>query len=235
MNCETFQELLVERIYGRLTEDREAALQDHARACPECAVVLERSMDIQDVLEPGEDIPVPDFDRSWRVIQARVQQKERGWGAWFLRWRFAMVAAAAVVAIFAIGVFTGRSVFSPVPESPGNGYRGITSIASYTETLEPLLLDFANQAGRPMDDELAELTRRVTADMLEETRLLKLAAARSGDEALYVLLDDIELVLISISNLGGENGEIAGQLERVIRDKSIMYRLKKLPDANRTI
>lgn len=237
MNCETFQELLVERIYGRLTEEREAALEKHARECAGCALALERSLGVENALEPGDDIPMPDFDRSWRTIQARVQKKERPWSTWFARRRFAavVVGATAVMAIFAIGVFTGRSVFPPEPEQIRTGSRGITSIASYTETLEPLLLDFANQAGRPMDDELAQLAQKVATDMLEQTRLLKFAAARSGDESLYVLMDDIELVLISISNLGGQNGEIAGQLERVIRDKSIMNRLKALPAAGQTI
>lgn len=235
MNCEQFHELLVERIYGRVPADREAVLQDHARGCPSCATALGRSLDARDVLDPGEDIPMPDFDRSWREIQARVAKKERRWSAWFARRRYAMAAAAAVVVIFAIGVFTGRSVFSPEPIPTATGFRGGASIAAYTQSLEPLLLEFANYGARPGDDELAELTRNVTAEMLVQTRLLKRAAERSGDEQLYVLLDDIELVLISISNLGGQNGEIAGQLERVIREKSIVNRLKDLPDANRTI
>ena len=234
MNCENFQELLIERIYGRLPDDREKALQDHARDCPDCAIALERSMGIQNAMDPGEEIPMPDFDASWRDIQARTVGAGRRRGGWLVRWRLALVPTA-VAMIFAIGVFTGRSVFSPEPDVSGIGFPEKTSIASYTESLEPLLLDFANQRGRPVDAELAELTQKVAVDMLARTRLLKLAAAHSGDESLYVLLDDIELVLISISNLGNQNGDIAGQLERVIRSKSIVPRLKRLPAESETI
>jgi hypothetical protein len=92
-----------------------------------------------------------------------------------------------------------------------------------------------NSRGQATDEDVAELTRRVVVDMLAETRLFKRTAERNGDERLYLLLEDIELVLISIANLGGQNGDIAEQLEQVIRDKSIMYRLKQLPAGSETI
>jgi hypothetical protein len=236
MNCETFQELLIERICGQLPAGREDALQQHARGCADCAVALERSLDIQNAFDPGENIPMPDFDESWRSIQARTQAKKWRWPELFPGRRFAM-AAAAVAVVFVIGVFAGRSVFSPEPEpdTAGPGYQGMASIAAYTQSLEPLLVDFANHGGKPVDDDLAKLTRKVTADMLAQTRMLKRAAARSGDEQLYILLDDIELVLISMSNLGGQNGEVAAQLLERIRNKSLLNRIKQMPAGRQTI
>ena len=59
MNCETFHEFLVERIYGRLPSDREAALQQHARECADCAVALQRTLEVQNVFDPGEEILEP--------------------------------------------------------------------------------------------------------------------------------------------------------------------------------
>ena len=236
MNCDTFQEYLIERIYGRLPSDREVVLQQHARECPDCAVALQRTLEVQNVFDPGEEIPMPDFDTSWTAIRERTQRRTWRWPVIFPARRFA-VAAAAVALVFVIGVFAGRSLFSPEPEpdAAGPGYQGLASIAAYTESLEPLLLDFANHGGRPADEDLAELTRKVTADMLVQTRLLKRAAARSGDEYLYVLLDDIELVLISMSNMGDQNGDIAAQLLTRIRDKSLLFRIKQMPASQRTI
>ncbi len=236
MNCEQFQEVLVERIYGRLPADREAALQRHAGKCAGCKAALERTFEIQNVFDPGEDIPLPDFDRSWRSIQARTRRRTWRWPVLYPVRRFSM-AAAAVALVFVIGVFAGRSLFSPEPEpnAAGPGFQGMTSIAAYTESLEPLLLDFANQRGQETDEELAELTRRVTVDMLAQTRLLKRAAARGGDEQLYILLDDIELVLISMANLGGQNGDVAAQLLEQIRHKSLLNRIKQIPANRQTI
>ncbi|MCK4775605.1 MAG: hypothetical protein KAT30_12490, partial [Candidatus Krumholzibacteria bacterium] len=236
MNCETFHEFLVERIYGRLPSDREIVLQQHARECADCAVALQRTLEVQNVFDPGENIPEPDYETAWRSIQERTQRRTWRWPVIFPARRFAM-AAAAVALVFVIGVFAGRSLFSPEPEpdAAGPGYQGVASIAAYTESLEPLLLDFANHGGKPVDDELAELTQKVAADMLVQTRLLKRAAARSGDEQLYVLLDDIELVLISMSNLGGQNGDIAAQLLTRIREKSLLFRIKQMPASQRTI
>jgi len=236
MNCETFQDYLVKRIYGRLPEDREAELQQHAGECADCAFALERTLEIQNVFDPGEGIPEPDYNRAWLSIQSQTRRKKWRWPELFPKRRFAM-AAAAVAVVFVIGVFAGRSLFSPEPEpqTAGTGQQEMMSVANYAGSLEPLFLDFANHGGRPDDEDLAELTLKVTADMLIQTRLLKRAAVRSGDKQLYILLDDIELVLISMSNLGTQNGEVADQLLERVRDKSFLHRIKKLPAGQRTI
>jgi hypothetical protein len=236
MNCETFQDYLVKRIYGRLPEEDEAELQQHAAECAHCAIALERTIEIQNVFDPGEDIPEPDYDATWRSVQEQTHRKKWRWPVLFPVRRFAM-GAAAVALVFVIGVFAGRSLFSPGPErhTAAPGQQEMMSVAGYAGSLVPLLLDFANQEGRPVDKDLAALTSKVTADMLAQTRLLKRAAARSGDEQLFVLLDDIELILISMSNIGDQNGDVADQLLKRIRDKSLLFRTKQLPAGQWTI
>jgi hypothetical protein len=240
MNCEEFKDAIVMRIYGELPADLEDALQEHVRECSGCARIYARTLGLKNVLGVDDDIPAPDWEASWRVIRERSQKRRWRWPVFF-EWpakRFAM-AAAAVVAVFVFGVLAGRSIFFPTtepgPTAPERGYQSVTSVAAYTETLEPLLIDFTNRRGRPQSDEMAELTTRVAVEMLVQTRLLKRAAEQSGDERLFFLLEDIELVLISIANLGGNNGDVAQQLDRVIENKEILFRLRQLPTEQSTI
>lgn len=238
MNCEEFKDTIVVRIYGELSPDQEEELQRHVCECPSCARVYATTQRFHSMLDIGDDIPLPDWEASWRVIRQRSYKKKWRLPVLFPARRIAMAAAAAAVA-FVVGMLAGRSIFFPVPEPAPTiseqGYRGIASVSAYRETLEPLLIDFMNRGGQPGADEMVKLTNRVVADMLAQTRLLKLAAIRNGEGNLYLLLDDIELVLISISNLGDQNGDVAAQLGRIIRNKSLLFRLRQLRTDNTTI
>jgi hypothetical protein len=239
MNCEEFKNALVVRVYGDLHDEEEAALQRHAAACPSCARALARTRDVQAALELRGDVPEPDWEASWRAIRERTRKRSGrrlafGWPA--RRWA---TAAAAVAAVFVLGVLVGRFVFfagnGPRPRATDLSYPRQVTVAAYTETLEPLLIDFLNSRGEVHDDEVSALTHRVATDMLAQTRMLKREAARSGDEHLYLLLEDVEVVLISIANLGGNDGDVVKQLDRVIRDKSIVPRLERLASGNDAI
>jgi hypothetical protein len=199
---------------------------------------LSRTQNIHSALASGGDVPDPDWEASWRVIREGSRKKHRfpnlfEWPAG--RWA---TAAAAVVVVFVFGVLAGRSIFFP-EQAPrqefGLNYRGPTSVAAYTETLEPLLIDFVNSRGRVADEDAAELTRRVAVDMLAQTRLLKREAIRGGDEQMYLLLEDVEMVLISIANIGDHNGEVTEQLENVIKEKSLVRRLNQASAGSETI
>lgn len=238
MNCEECREIFVLHIYGELTEEQEESLRRHLSACPGCAGAFARIGKIHGVLKPDGDPPQPDWEASWRVIRNRALGRPGRRFVLFPVRRFALIAATAV-SVFVIGILAGRSLFGPgretVPIALDRTYRGVASLSAYAETLEPVLLDFMNRGGRPASKEMAELTNRVVADMLAQTRLLKRAAARDDDRSLYGLLEDIELVLISITNLRGGNGDVAAQLDQVIKDKSLLYRLKRLPEGDPAI
>ncbi|MDH4222715.1 MAG: zf-HC2 domain-containing protein [candidate division Zixibacteria bacterium] len=231
MNCEEFKDTIIVHIYGKLPADKEKALQKHVQECSGCARVYKKMQKFHGMLVVGDDIPLPDWKVSWDVIRQRSFKKRWHLPVLFPTKRFA-IAATAVAVAFAIGILAGRSVFFPKPEQipsiTNRGYQGIASVSSYIETIEPLLIDFMNRSGQPESEKMVELTNRVITDMLTQTRLLKVAAMRNGNGNLYLLLDDIELMLISISNLGNQNGEVTSQLNHIIRNKSLLFRLRQL-------
>lgn len=238
MNCDEFKNATIIGICGKLTADELDAMRSHALECPRCASVYERTRELHGAFAVRDDIPLPDREASWHVIRDRALKNKWRLPALLPARRFAM-AAATVAVVFALGILVGRSVFSPgsgrTPPGVDRRYDSVYSVAGYAETVELLLIDFMNRGGQPTSDEMADLTGRVVADMLAQTRLLKRAAVREGDGSLYVLLDDIELVLISISNLGRQNGDVAAQLDHSIRGKLLLTRLRQLLAENATI
>ncbi|UCE18523.1 MAG: hypothetical protein JSV84_17000 [Gemmatimonadota bacterium] len=237
MNCGEFKELLIIRLCGRLTKVQKNFLEEHAVSCPACARLVDRVKSMP-VNEPAGEVPRPDWEVSWHIIRDRSLKRKGRLPLFLTSRRFALIAAAVIVA-FVLGIVAERSVFfpttAPLPLKAEQPHESVASIAAYTETIEPLLIDFMNRGAQPTPGEITELTNRVIADMLSQTRLLKFAAARYGDGNLYQLLDDVELVLISISNLGGQNGNITAQLNHFIRNKSLLFRLRQLPRENEPI
>lgn len=237
MNCEEFKNATIVGIYGELSTDDLEALRKHALECPKCAHAYERTRELHGMLRVGEDIALPDKEACWRAIRDRSLKPRWRLPVFFDTRRLAIAAAAAAV-VFALGILVGRSVFppgsGPTTHIADSGYAGV-SVAGYAETVELILLDFMNRGGPPASDDVADFTGRVVADMLAQTRLLKRAAEREGDSDLRLLLEDVEVVLISISNLRYQNGDVADQLNRSIRSKLLLNRLRQLPAESATI
>ena len=231
MNCDEFRDVVVRSVYGTPTEEDLDALRKHAAVCARCAKVLERSLAFQGAREPAEDAPLPDREASWRVIRERSFARPRRFALPLPSRRLAL-AAAGVAAVFLVGAIVGRIIlFGPAGQSPSKGdgrYENMGSLSVYLQTVEPLLVDFLNSEDRRMPEETAQVTARAVAEMLARTRILKIEAIRAGDRELYELLDGIEIALISISSLGGPDGEAASQLERFIRDEALVPKLRVL-------
>ena len=237
MNCGEFKELLIIRLCGRLTKEQKEFLEEHTASCPACARLADRVKSLP-VNEPAWEVPKPDWEVSWRIIRDRSLKRKGYLPSFLMSRRFALIATAVIVA-FILGIVVERSVFfpttAPLPLKAEKPHESVASIAAYTETIEPLLIDFMNRGVQPTPDEMTDLTNRVIADMLAQTRLFKYAAVRNGDGNLYQLLDDVELVLISISNMGGQNGDVNAQLNHLIRNKSLLFRLRQVPIENEPI
>jgi hypothetical protein len=79
MNCEECKDLIAISVYGELSPDAQAQLQAHIRQCTECASINERSEKLKDLNQQEEIIPVPDKEKSWDIISAKVLKQKRNW------------------------------------------------------------------------------------------------------------------------------------------------------------
>ena len=229
MNCNKFRDLIVVSIYGKLTDQEKGDFDDHRRECEKCEALYKTTAEFAGIYEDKNDIPLPDWEKSWSVISDKAFRKKRFGFSFVPSVRFA-AAAAAVVVVFAVGLFAGRTLFDrPVLETAP---RHVLPIQQYAENLEPLLVNFTNRSEEQTSEDYSEVELRILTDMLAQTRLLKYLAEQRGDEFQIKLLEDLEFVLVDITNLRPGDREPVDQLKRLIKEKDLRYRLKNFSEEN---
>jgi len=71
--------------------------------------------------------------------------------------------------------------------------------------------------------------------MLAETRLLQALAASSRNAELGAFLEEMESILLSLTNLKPGDRDSAGQLDRTIRERRIRSKLRDFSSADLTL
>jgi len=229
MNCNEFKDLVVVGIYGKLTEREKAEFDGHRSGCERCEALYKSTGEFSRIYDDKNDVPLPDWDESWNVISNEVFRKKRFSFSFAPGMRFA-AAAAAVVVVFAVGLFAGRHLFDRT--GPDTAQHQVLPIRHYAENLEPLLVNFTNRGAEQTAEEYSEVELRILSDMLTQTRLLKYMAEQRGDDSQIKLLEDLEFVLMDITNLRPGEQEPVEQLKRLIKEKDLRYRLKNFAEEN---
>jgi len=88
-----------------------------------------------------------------------------------------------------------------------------------------VLLSALNGSG---DEALSKAESRLLGDLLLQTRILKQLIARRNDPQALRLIDDLEMILVGLSNLKAGDRESREFLNRMIEDKDLKFRLKIL-------
>lgn len=229
MKCEECKNLITVSVYGKLTYSERRQLEDHLRECPECTRIYKKSENLSSLFEEKEDILLPDKEKSWDVISAIATQRKGGQTIFFPYKKLAFVASALVI-VFLLGFLIGKHVFfhragETPPESTAlQGYE--SPIQRYTEGLEPILINFLNRTDARKQEEMSDIEKQIVKDMLIQTKLLKHIVSLREDPRLLQLLEDIEFILVGISNLKPQDQESADQLTRLIRENEIKFKLK---------
>lgn len=158
-----------------------------------------------------------------------------------LRWVLYPVAALLLVVI---GMIIGRYLY--LPSVPGKGEELISSafsserkispvVTEHFETLRPMLIDCANynaqEAGSEKD--LVLIDKETLKKLTLQNLLLKRIAARGHDVVLTQLLEELELILLELSNTepGEFNGDIAGKeiigrVRDILKKNDTLFKMK---------
>jgi hypothetical protein len=209
--------------------------QEHLGECPECCAELAR---ITELLDEVRNVAAPvrgeGYGREvWARLQPRLHEKKTSW--WARPWILAPVAAALLTAAFLGGMLTMRHHQAAVSQqnrtiteaglSENDRQRVfLGAMSDHLERSEVLLAQLVH-AG-PGDINLSgERTR--ARDLLDENRLLRETALRSGDQAHAALLDDLERVFLDLANSPAQlSSKDVAELQRRVENQGLLFKVR---------
>jgi hypothetical protein len=155
--------------------------------------------------EPVAERPAVYGRRVWHRIAPQIDgsgRRSRGW-SWLQPRR--EWAVAAVLAVLLIAAFlAGRMVpEAPAPTVAGLSHEGrdrilLMTVAGHLERSEMLLLELVNTPSNGDVD--LSIERQLAGELGEESRLYRQAARRAGKADVAALLEQLETVLVELSN-----------------------------------
>ena len=238
MNCEECKNLITINVFGKLTPSEKTRLEEHLRECPDCSRIHAKSAQLSSFFEDKEDISLPNKEKSWQVIRSKALSRNRRWKGFIPYKKWALVSTAISV-VFVLGFLAGKLFFfqPSAPSQPGSlaSQSYGMPVEQYAENLELILVSFMNRTDARKQDQISDLEKKVIEDMLLQTRLLKYLVAERGDSHLQRFLEDLELILVGISNLRPQDQDSAAQLSRLIRENELKFKVKTLLTSETTI
>jgi hypothetical protein len=238
MTCDEAKNLIAIDILGDLDPAEESGLKAHLAECPACARAYARTSSLRLSARRADEPRFPDWGKSWDVIaRESFPEKRTGFRSFGRPWGWAY-AATAFLAVFVLGYFAGRHYLGkgPEPMAAVNLPAGSASPwEAFADSLEPIFIDFLNRGETSPPPEIRDLREKSIHALVSETRLLKSLAERSGDETLWNFLDELENILVSLSNLKPGDRESAALLERTIRDREMRSKLRELSGVKITL
>ena len=213
MNCREFKSTLVLRLLETLPPEILAEIDNHRAVCRKCAARFEKASRLPVFLpaqgEPAPSEPAP----SWAAL-VEYLEKPRTRRPRFFPSKIVWVVAGTAAAFLA-GIVIGTGVFRPDRSAiaPSGSI-----VRAYVQRLDPFLVDFQIKGKSPAPEEVIEFEKRITMELRRDTALLKEAARLAGQSDLVDILDEIDILLVSLAYLQSGDREASDQLRRIVRE-----------------
>ena len=234
MNCKKCAGLMELYIHEDLSKPDRKSFEEHLNSCKECS--LEFSKIKQVVSKIGSitgDIPVPDWDKSWRSIKKNIGKKpeRKKFFLYFpsFNWRLAVVYS---IFIFFLGLAAGKILFFS-PQGGKSQGSAITqdiqvTIREYFEDIKPVVLEYANY--QPIYKNIEDITfdKTVARKLLTRNRILQYRVPKVKNAKLQQLLEELEVILMEISNLNYNESENLQMIKELIKIKKTIFKLENL-------
>ncbi len=220
MNCKEYQNLIALYAQDEVSPGEKRLLEDHLKECPTCSQVLKREKIVIDSIDrDSRNLPAPDWEASWHVISTQPKQAEKGWKRW-------AVQAAAVLAVFIVGTVIGRFILFPTGQT--EEITAFSPLQRYFSQIHPVLTVFMNTSMDRATGYEMEMEKKIIHEMLAETRLLKQGMYEQDNPYLQKLFDELEIILLEISNLKYGDERTKKMIMEMIQAKEISFKLKAL-------
>jgi len=241
ISCRECRDRLLDALYGELDPAGRLAFDEHVAACPNCAAdyagleQTRRVMDTRKPEPPSEKI----LEGIWPAFLDRLRQQkaERSTGRpWhWQRWVLNLAAASALVAVGVLIGRYGRFAGEPVSTTPASkepaaaaGLNLDDRVGRYLERSKLVLMSVDNMksaAGEAAANDLSA-ERKISRDLLRESRALKKGLDASRDEQLLELMAQLEMTLIQIANLRDPRVPLGVELVKTgIEERALLFKI----------
>jgi hypothetical protein len=231
MDCKEIKELFIIGVFGKLTILQEDKIKNHIRSCTLCEKLYKKKKHLFGLILEPPTVPLPDEEDSFRYIIKEVfpeSKKSVNYPA-IKKYVFATIA---ILIIFILGFYAGGYFFS-ISGKQLNSNRDVNisnmpSIQSYSEKILPLLISYVNKYDQKTEKDVLGSEKRIISNILIQTKLLKHMVSQRRNIFLLELIEDLEFILMSISNLKAEDSYSNYQILKFIKNNNLKYKLRQL-------
>ena len=209
------------------------AAEQHLEDCEACRALYGS---LQRVLNVVDSLPVPERGadygaRVWGRIERRLPARRWRWSLpepW--RWTAATAAAALLLAAaFLAGRFYPPRVHTPVPIAAADPQAGerilLVAVGDYLERSQMVLIELSNANPKGTLDISSEQER--AENLVNENRLYRQTAVRTGETAVAGVLDELERVLLDITHAPSQmSPEELEKLHARFESEGILFKIR---------
>jgi hypothetical protein len=255
-DCTYFKELMVDALYHELSQGDNKAFQAHLKACSSCAVEYEEMAAVLDVMDQRQQPEMSEtyWDtyfprlRERMTVEAKTPGQRLLTSEWLKPWqdrfhfdlRWILYPAAAMLLV-ALGIGIGRYLYHPTGKSLMERIGEVTPMAKVSpivsehfENLRPILIDYANYTAKENNGgtgEMVRMDKTTLKKLVMQNYLLKQMVTRSNDAALKQLLEELELVLLELSNTEADGKktdrlQTIRSVQTILNKNDVLFKMK---------
>jgi hypothetical protein len=226
------EEQIVLHFYGDAGNDE--AIERHLEVCAECRAEFAK---VKALLAEIPATPVPEppaylDQKVWLHLRDRlVEEKSPAWNRLFApsKWAVAGLVAILVMAAFLAGRFWPHHDDHGAPEfAQANPSRVVlVAVGDHLERSQMLLIEIMNAGSK--DGAGIAGNQELARNLLDDNRLYRQSAQRTGDPEVARVLDELERVLVEIANSPPDlNPANAREIRSRIQSQDLLFKIHVL-------
>ena len=252
MKCEEAKTLFIEAYYRELDADRRKEFEEHLRLCADCAKAYNSMLQTLSLMDKRNQ---PDSEKVnsttyWETVKTTIEKGENG-GELHARKgktvflhpaiRSSWVYGIAAAVLIALGVFLGRTLFTPLPQIAMQANAGNPRIAdstaiaqrevdrevvSYLDRSKVLLQGIVNAPPEISSEGSLPHQQQLSRDLIQQANYLKTALKEPDQENMRKLIGDLEVVLMQLANYSNQSGvPLIELVKQGVDKKSILLKI----------